>query len=924
MEASPILLLTTKLYRPAVGDHWVPRPALLARLDRGLAHKLILLSAPPGFGKSSLVSHWVDHLAAKAPLPPFPKPVPNSCWLTLDEGDNQLLQFLHYLVAAIRTCAPAACPTTHSLLSAAHLPSVDYLVTVVVSELSALAGELVLVLDNYHLIHAEAVQQVMRQLLRYLPSGLHLVILTRSDPPLHLGRLRLAQEITELRAGDLRFTAAETEHFFKRQLNRALNDETLTLLHERAEGWITALQLASIALQHQDPDTFLEEFRGSNRLLVRYLVEEVLAQLPEPMRQFLLRTALVSRFCAPLADTLLADCLPQGGSQALLAQAEAQNLFVIALDQTGEWMRYHDLFRDFLRYQLQRSESPETLVRLHRLASAWFGERGLIEEALHHALAAGDHTVATELLMNQLHPMLERQLPGPTLTRWLAFFPPALIETQPQLLLAQLWLSAFGIGPAMPLTQLAHIETMIRTEPALGTDERQLLLADLAMLRGIIAYWGGDPQRALALLQLALDQQPPTRQFVRAQILIHLAAAHTSIGETAVGRALLHTALAVEKTQRRPTLMLLLGGLAILHLHAGELADVIDIASQAVTAVDEIDGPTAWQGIGFVETWYAWAHYLLGMATYEQNDLATAAYHWQRVAAMRYRTNPSVYQGSLLGLALIAQASHALDEARAYAEDARAFVMEIRRPNLLAIAASFEVRLALLNGQTADAERRTQEIEAAASQGVAVGVELPPLTRIQALLAVATPAALTAALAFTTTCLYHAEQLHNTLQLAQLYARQALILHALGRTEEGLQVLAQALHLGEQCGLVRTFLDLGKPLAALLRHYEPAHSRSTYVRELLATFSTPADANDRNTLATYYAKAHGITPLTVREIELLRLIRQRLSLNEIAAVLSISVNTVKKHTNNIYTKLGVRNRREAVATAERLGVLPPS
>lgn len=923
MEASPIFLLTTKLHRPLAGDSWVPRPALLARLDRGLAHKLILLSAPPGFGKSALVSQWLAQIEANAVLPQAPANLPKSCWLSLDEGDNQLIQFLYYLVAAIRTCEPAACPTTQSLLSAAQLPSVAYLANVVVSELSALAVELVLVLDNYHLIHSEAVQQVMRHLLRYLPPGLHLVILARSDPPLHLGRLRIEQQITELRASDLRFSVVETHQFLQRQLTHVVADDALAQLHDRTDGWITALQLASIALQHQDPHHFLAEFRGSNRLLVRYLVEEVMGQLSAAIRTFLLRTALVSRFCAPLADALLADYLPQGASQTLIEQVEAQNLFVIPLDQSGEWMRYHDLFRDFLRYQVQRIESPATLARLHQTASAWFVKQGLIEEALHHALAAGDQRAASELLINQLHPILERQLPGPTLMRWLAFFPPAMIQTQPQLLLAQLWLSALGIGPAPSHVQYANIETMIRSELTLRAELRQVLLADLQVLRGVIAYWGGDPHSAITLLQLALDQQPPTHQFARAQALVHLAGAYICIGEPAVGRTLLHTALAVEKLQRRPTLMILLGGLAIFHLHAGELANVIDIARQAVVAVDEFDSPTAWQGIGLVETWYAWAHYLLGMVYYEQNELVTAAHHWQQVETMRYRTNPSVYQGSLLGLALIAQAKQAPDAALAYAETAREFVTEIRRPSLLAISASFEVRLALLNGQTADAVRRTQEIETAASQGVAIGMELPPLTRIRALLAVATPETLTEALTFTTTCLRHAENFHNTLQVVQICTLQALVLHGLGRTEEGWDVLAQALSLGERSGMVRTFLDLGSPLAALLRRYAPAHGRSAYVKQLLAAFPPVDDPAEPYAPTADYASLHSITPLTPREVELLRLLCQRLSINEIAAVLFISANTVKKHMNNIYTKLGVRNRREAIAKAEELSLLPP-
>ncbi|MBI1299768.1 AAA family ATPase [bacterium] len=917
-----MLLLTTKLYRPQTDENWVPRPSLLARLHASLTHKLILLSAPPGFGKSTLVGQWLNQID-KASQSPTAK-IYKVCWLSLDEGDNQLAQFLRYLIAAIRTCEPTACSITQSLLGVAQLPGVDYLADVVVSELSLIANDLVLVLDDYHLIRSHEVHQVMRHLLRYMPSRLHLVILSRTDPPLHLGRLRIEQQITELRAGDLRFAVAETRRFLHKRLDHALDDATLDLLHARTDGWITALQLSSIALQRQDPHQFLANFRGNDRLLVGYLVEEVMAQLAEPLREFLLCTALVDRFCASLADVLLADRLGPGFGQALMAQVEAQNLFVVPLDQTGEWVRYHDLFRDFLRHQLMRTESPATLARLHRIAGAWFAEAGLIEEALRHMLAAGDVRTATALVINQLHPMLDRQLPGSTLIRWLALFPADITETQPELLLVQIWLSVFGIGPQMPRARLADIEMRIQSDLTLAADQRQILVADLQLLRGVTAYWDGEPQRAVTLLQRALDQQLPTHQFAHAQVLIHLTAARTCMGETAVAHTLLRTALAVAQTQQRPTLMILLGGLAILHLHAGELAAAVEIAQQAVTAVDLVDGHVVWRDIGFVEIWYGWAQYLCGIAYYEQNELAAAAHHWRQVESMHYRTNPSAYQGSLLGLALVAQANGSTSESLAYTQAAREFVTEIRRPNLLAISAAFEVRLALLNGQTADADRLTQEITPGASQGTAIGVEVPLLTRIRALLAIATTTALTEALTFATTCLYHAERVHNTFQVFQISTLQALILHGLRRNEEAFDVLARALALGEPGGFVRTFVEFGAPMATLLRLFKATHGHTPYVHQLLAAFPPTYDSVDHRAQITHYAKLHGITPLTPRELDLLALIRQRLSNNEIATALVISPNTVKKHTNNIYTKLGVRNRREAVAKAEELSLLPPA
>jgi len=906
-----------KLYRPRTDVGWIARPTLLARLDAGLHHKLILLTAPPGFGKSTLVSQWLDQLDAIGEDAPI-----QSCWLSLDEGDNQLTQFLHYIIAAIQRCEPTACPKSQRLLSAAQLPSSAYLSDLLVRELSDLTTELVLVLDDYHLIQSEEVHQVMRQLLRYRPALLHLVILSRIDPPLYLGRLRIEQQITELRSGDLRFAVAETRQFLAQQLRYTIDDHALQELHSRTEGWITALQLSSIALQRQEPAQFLRHFHGNDRLLVGYLAEEVMAHLSEAMRDFLLHTALVDRFCAPLADALLADRPPAISSQAMISEMEERNLFIIPLDQRGEWVRYHDLFRDFLCHQLRRSESPARLARLHQIASRWYADNGLIEEALHHALATGDEGAAVDLLLAQFHSMLDHQLPAPTLMRWLALFPPATIQAWPGLRFAQLWLSAFGIGPAVPMRQLSEIEAQLRADPTLPANRRNAFLADMALLRGIFAYWAGEPRRAIVLLQATLAQQSPTHLLGRAQALIHLASAYHCSGNIADGRTLLRAALAEDRAQQRPTTLILLGGLAILYLQAGELTETIQTAREAVAAVHESADHAACQAIGFVDIWSGWAHYLLGMAHYEQNDLTRAAVHWQRVAGMRYRTNPGVYHGSLLGLALLALAHGNPDEANVYAQAAHEFAAEIRRPQLLALSDAFEVRLRVLAGQTIGADHLIWTLETDASQGMAIGVELPLLTRLRAHLSLATDAARLEALAFATTCLHHAQNSHNTQQLIQLGARQALILHELGRREEAFERLAQTLALSEPGGFVRTFVDLGAPQAELLRHFEAKRGSSAYLKTLIAAFPPLPNPPGRDRLMAHYAKAHGITPLTPREIDLLLLIRRRFSINEIAAALVNSPNTVKKHTNNIYTKLGVHNRRAAVAKAEALNLLP--
>ncbi len=919
MQVPPTLLLTTKLYRPRADDNWVARPTLLARLNAGLQHKLTLVSAPPGFGKSTVVSQWLEQLGLNQALA-----TQKSCWLSLDEGDNQLVQFLRYLIVALRTCESDVCPITQSLLSAAQLPGVDYLANLLVSELSALTVEVVLVLDDYHLIRANEVHQVVRHLLRYLPPRLHLVILSRSDPPLHLGRLRIEQQITELRASDLRFAVEETRRFLERRLDQSLDNEALTLLHARTEGWITALQLSSIALQRQDPHQFLGHFRGNDRLLVGYLVEEVMEDLDEPVRTFLLRTAIVDRFCAPLADALLADGPPTPPSQTLLAQLEAQNLFVIPLDQTGDWVRYHDLFRDFLRHQLKRSEPPEKLARLHQRASDWYAEHGLIEEALHHALAAGNEAAAADLVEAQFHGLLNRQVPMYTLVRWLNRFPPETVQAHAGLLLIQAYLPAFGMAPPVSAQHFTQIERLLQTDATLSSARRTSHQADLDLLRGAAAYSKGELQQALRHLEQATATTPPSHEFSYAQARLHLAMIYACLGEPAIGHRLLQGALAEATAQEQPTQILFFGGIATLHLYAAEFPAMVQVTQRLLTAVATLQTRPTWQGIGFVDIWRARALYFQGIVAYEQNDLTQASQWWRMMETLRYRTHPAPYHDSLVGLALVAQAQGMPGEAWAYAQAAREFAEEIHNAWLVTKSAALEVRLALLANQTAEAMRRAEEFGIPPNQGSAFGLTLPVLTRVTALLAEASPASLALALSLGETCMSHAQKMHNTHSTIQVLTLQALTLQALGRHKAAHVALADALALAEPSGFVRTFLDHGAPMEKLLRAFMSTQpSQTSYVKRILAAFAPTHDPAEQRARTAQFAKLYGITPLTPREIELLTLIRQRLSIEEIAATLVISSNTVKKHANNVYTKLGVRNRREAIAKAEELSLLPP-
>lgn len=926
----PLTLLTTKLYRPPAATNRVERPALLVRLNEGLSHKLTLLAAPPGFGKSTLVSQWLDHL--RLPILDVGLETgaedgiqkPKTCWLTLDEGDNHVVQFLRYLIAAVQTCASAACPTTQSLLTATNLPSVDYLADLLVSELTTLTEPLILVLDDYHVIRSSEVHRVMRHLLRYRPPALHPVILTRTDPPLHLGRLRLTQQITEIRARDLRFGLAETRQFLERRLDRPLDEEIVCALQARTEGWVIGLQLACLSLRNQAPQDVVAHFGGGNRLLIGYLVEEVMAGLPKPVAEFLTRTALLDRFCAPLADALLADSPWPGTSQATIAELEARNLFVILLDDEGNWYRYHDLFRDFLLHRLTHERSPEAVAHLHKCASEWLAEAGLIEDALRHALSAGEEHFAANLVEAHFHSILNRRSPMHTLTRWLNLFDEEALQRHAGLLIAQAALAAFGMRLPVGPGHFMRIETLLAEDATLNPERKQSLEADLNLMHGMDAYAHDEPEVAILLLERAVAAVPPAHEFARAVSIFNLANMYTCLGDFARGRALLNTALAEAIAQQRPTMIVFLGVLATLQVYAAELPAALQTIGRVLAEAETHQTLPAWQETGYVDIWLGRALHLRGVIAYEYNDLDTATQYWRQLEPLRYRTHPAPFHDSLVGRALIAQTQGRAEEALAFAQAARQFAVETHSANLQAKSTALDIKLALLTGETAGVIERTEGFGVTANQGSAFGLTLPALTRIYALLVDASPTALAVALELCEACLARAGKMHNKYQTIQVTAMQAVALHHAGRSAEAQCALAQALALGKPGGFLHTFLELGAPMAALLRIYHAPREQADYVKRLLAAFDAAHIASHRHSRQAPLISVHGITPLTPRELEVLALVAKRLSLAEIAATLVISISTVKNHTHQIYTKLGVRNGRQAVAKAQELDLLPPA
>ena len=415
-NSMPTSILATKLYIPPPRSKAVPRPRLVARLNEGLHRKLTLISAPAGFGKTTLVSEWVAGCE---------RPV---AWLSLDEGDNDLARFLAYLVAALQTITADMGKGLLAGLQSPQPPPIELILTTLLNEITTIPDHFVLVLDDYHVIDAQPVDHALTFLLEHLPPQMHLVIATREDPQLPLARLRARGQLTELRAADLRFTPSEAAEFLNQVMGLNLSADDIAALETRTEGWIAGLQMAALSMQgRSDTASFIQAFTGSHRFVLDYLVEEVLQRQPERVRSFLLQTAILDRLSGPLCDAVTG----REDGRGMLDALERGNLFVVPLDDRRQWYRYHHLFADVLQARLME-EQPDQVSGLHRRASAWYEQNGLPSDAIRHALAAEDFERAADLI-ELAGPMVEESSLTATWLGWVRALPDELVRIRPVL-----------------------------------------------------------------------------------------------------------------------------------------------------------------------------------------------------------------------------------------------------------------------------------------------------------------------------------------------------------------------------------------------------------------------------------------------------------------------------------------------------------
>ena len=913
-QSDPLLL--TKLSIPSARPSLVTRLRLSERLEEELGRKLILISAPAGFGKTTLLSMWLAVSSRSGR---------SAVWLSLDPGDNDPTRFWRYFIAVADRLCPGAGDTALVLLQSSQAPPIEAILTTLLNELTELPADAVLVLDDYHIIKSRTIHEALAFLIEHLPPQVHLVISTRADPPLPLARLRARGEMAELRASDLRFTTEETATFLAETVGSRLSAEDVAELGERTEGWVAGLQLAALALRDRsDISSFIAAFTGSNRYVLDYLVDEVLARQPEALRTFLLKTSILDRMCGPLCDAVTS----RDEGQETLEYLEHANLFVIPLDEDRRWYRYHHLFTDVLSQRLRETD-VNLLPELHRRASVWFERQGLAAEAVHHALEAHDFERAAALIEDI---GLSVMLPGQvhTLLGWLDTLSDAVVRSRPALCIVHAAALMFAGQPEAAEARLDDAERDVQADaPA---DQAHIILGQAASIRGNLARISGDLARCVALSRRALDLLPETH-FIWTVSKLNATYAYQVSGDVTptTERLVAEVIAPVRRTGNPLTILRSVINLAQLRVLQGRLR-------QAVTTFGEAARSSS--GPGGSERLVGNPAYYFGMGEVlrEWNDLDAAERHLEQGMDLVSEIPTVEAEVVAHGFISLAQLQHAWGEYGAAETTLETFSHLARErnffPQLLGHAAAMKARLPLAQGDLPGAIGWAEASGLHVDDEPSYPREAEYLTLARVLIARGrgNPEGphFDDALRLIDRLLGAAESGARMGSAIEILILQALALHARRETSGAFVALGRALTLAEPEGYVRIFVDEGTPMAALLSAFLKALHKGGrgakqlatlgYVRRLLAVLESPHTGAEPPAPAQHaQARDQLLTEhLTRREREVLALIAEGFSNREIAARLFIATSTVKWYVHSILRKLEVDSRTKAVARGREL------
>ena len=899
-------ILRTKLHRPPVTDDLIWRRRLHDRLNEHLRVPMVLISAPAGYGKSVLASQWAASLDEPC------------AWITLDPTDTELSVFASYVVAAIRTYFPEACGECDALIEAPVPVPVEVLACNLLNGLDAIDGSFLLVLDDYHNIAPGSEVHGLIQLLNDHPTPkMRLILTTRRDPPLPIASWRARGTVAEVRLNELKFTTKEISDLLSKNLHFEARGRALTNLEEQTEGWIVAIRLLFLYARHlEDPGAFFEGLEGGIRDTRDYLIEEVLSRQTGQVRDWLLRSSILDRFCPELCEVVggrNADpSRPSLTGQGFLATIHRESLFTIALDSQGEWYRYHHLFQELLQKLLQRDLDPAELSELHLRAAAWFEENGYIDEALDHALRAEDVDAASETFLR--HRMSEIDADRwYVVERWFLRLRPVIEQKNLGMLMSEAWIALFRFQIERIPVLLEESEPLLADAPADSSE-----LGEWSFFQGCFAYWDADAARSIAELEKSLTLLPGKRGLPSGICELYLGMARCMDGEKDLALQKLEERIRLDDPAHDVYHSQLIGTRIILCLVS---ADAVRVHSEA----ERLRTLTTRSGI---HNSGAWCDYLQGGAYLQAMELERAEEYFALAAQDTYVLEPRAVLDSLAALALSLQLQGRSEESSRTLSRMEEAAQRYSTTEDVELAESCRARIALLRGESdLPLHWALRPMLPFALPNFFLWLEVPALTQARVLIRQADESHLEGVLEQLQAIRSLVSGCHYSAALIEVRLLESLALARLDRTDEALASLKLALEASAQGHWGRPFFEAGAPLIPLLQTLQQRGEGGAWLERLLEEVSFPPKepssrpTGTRGSVRTIEGSEMMIEELTDRELDILKLLSKRLYNKEIAEQLCISSHTVNDHLKHIYQKLGVHNRREAVRYAVEAQIL---
>ena len=909
-EKTSIPFLRTKLHRPPVAKDHLHRQHLLDRLDERRHRPLTLVSAPAGYGKSTLLSCWLE--SCNCPC----------AWISLDASDSDLQIFMTYLIESIESMFPGSVKDFRAITKGTNLPSADMLAASLINHLYKIDDNFILVLDDYHLIRDKNVHELVYQLLIHPPEAMHLVVATRRDPPFTISGLRARGQMTEIRVPDLQFSSAEVGTFLRRVMKMEVDDHTAAIIEEKTEGWVAGLRLAVLSVrQRSDLPRILASLPDNNRYVMDYIISDVISRQPEDIQKYLLSTAILNRFCAPLCEAL---CLPPDGSAEchlsgpqFITELEKENLFLIPLDDRRHWYRYHHLFRQLLQSEMRRKFTQRAIRALNNQAGLWFDKNDLPDEALTHFLAANNIVAARQLIIKRRHDLIQHEK-WHQLNRWVEAIPKDHVDIDPELLIINAWLHENRERYDEMHTTIRQIEQLLHDGVA-GMQSTESLCGEVDALKSAEFYLQGDVEQTKQHASRAIQRIPAEHLHERSFAILIYAFTCQMEGDAHRARQTIHKALHGHETAGGIYTARLLLTLSFIDWLEGDLAGVQRNASLWLKLGQTVD---------LLES-AAFAHYHLGMAAYYLADTEEAFIHLTAAIKNGRLVDPNTFLHASCAMALLYQSKNQPEKADEIAQSLIEYAMQVDNALLLGIANALTAELAVRRGHLSGAIKWARDFPSEAPKQ-AVRFFVPQFTQAKIFIAQGEPHAHRKAHALLNRLQDFFTPVHNTHCLIEVLSLKSMLHDAAGDQTTALAELEGALNLAHLSRRLRPFLDMGPRMFALLERLRSLGRFSGYVDRILAAQDLPTSptsekpfpnqAPQRGTPSAHVSQSLE-EPLTNRELDIIHLLAERLSNKEIAEKLFISPNTVKRHTINIYRKLAANSRQEAVAKATAMGLL---